>query len=219
MPNLHKYPRTPHLPWSKGMTSDDKMIDSLESFMGKHVIVTEKMDGENTTLYSDYLHARSLDSKGGIERDWLKSFWSTINFKIPKGWRIYGENLWAQHSIRYDNLESFFYGFSVWDESNKCLSWDETVDVFEFLNISHVPILYSGVWNDELIKNLENQLNLQTTEGYVVRLADSFLYKDFNKSVAKFVRENHVSTDKHWKNSQLIPNGLNSNVSSVSCDS
>ena len=35
-------------------------------------------------------------------------------------------------------------------------------------------------------------------EGYVVRVADSFSYKDFKQSVVKYVRANHVTTTKHW---------------------
>lgn len=42
-----KYPRTHHVPWSDGMNEDDKMIESMNSFTGCRVIVTEKLDGEN----------------------------------------------------------------------------------------------------------------------------------------------------------------------------
>ena len=52
-----KYPRTPHLPWSLGATNDDVKQRDLSHFVGKQVVVTEKMDGENTTLYNDYIHA------------------------------------------------------------------------------------------------------------------------------------------------------------------
>lgn len=41
-----KYPRTPHLPWSEGMTSDDKMLKTTNIFVGNRVIVTEKLDGD-----------------------------------------------------------------------------------------------------------------------------------------------------------------------------
>jgi hypothetical protein len=44
-------------------------------------------------------------------------------------------------------------------------------------------------------------------EGYVVRLASSFKFDDFNKSVAKFVRKNHVQTNEHWTKN-WIKNGL-----------
>ena len=46
-----KYPRTYHLPYSKGYTSDDKVLTSDNQFQTMDVVVTEKMDGENTTIY------------------------------------------------------------------------------------------------------------------------------------------------------------------------
>ena len=57
-----KYPRTFHLPYSPQRGEGDKVLPSDDIFRGKPVVVTEKMDGENTTLYADYLHARSIDS-------------------------------------------------------------------------------------------------------------------------------------------------------------
>lgn len=58
-----KYPRIPHLPWSRGNTADDILLDSLGEFSGlAEIIVTEKLDGENTTLHRDYVHTRSPDS-------------------------------------------------------------------------------------------------------------------------------------------------------------
>jgi hypothetical protein len=208
METYTKYPRTFHLPWSLGATSDDKVVPSVSHFEGHQVVVTEKMDGENTTLYRDHIHARSLDSKGGEDRAWVKQFWGSIRSDIPEGWRICGENLWACHSVQYTNLRSYFYGFSIWGADNQALSWGDTVDYFSMLGINPVPVLYSGVWDEAAIRNLSNGLNLVETEGYVVRLADSFHYDDFGSSVAKFVRADHVKTDKHWRSQQLVPNGL-----------
>jgi hypothetical protein len=206
--NPVKYPRTPHLPWSESQTSDDKTLASVAHFYGKEVVVTEKMDGENTTMYSDFIHARSLDSIGGIDRDWLKSFWSSIRYDIPHGYRICGENLWARHSILYQNLPSYFLGFSIWNESNFALSWDETLDWFSLLNIISVPILYHGIWDDNVIRSICNNKDMSLFEGYVVRLADSFHYDNFSTSVAKFVRSGHVKTNKHWRYSVLVPNRM-----------
>ena len=56
-----KYPRTFHLPFSKGSTSDDKFLKDYSNFENKDIIVTLKMDGENTTMYNDHIHARSLE--------------------------------------------------------------------------------------------------------------------------------------------------------------
>lgn len=203
-----KYPRTFHLPWSEAITSDDKVSRTVAHFDGRKVVVTEKMDGENTTMYRDNIHARSLDGKGGEDRAWVKQFWSGIRNDIPQGWRICGENLWARHSISYSELNSYFYGFSIWDENNMALSWEDTVEYFGILGVFPVPVIYSGVWNEKEIRNLANNLDVTKTEGYVVRLADSFAYADFSCSVAKFVRKGHVQTDKHWRHQAIIPNSL-----------
>lgn len=106
-----KYPRTPHLPWSQGITPDDVKNTSVDCFMGKEVVVTEKMDGENTSLYRDGLHARSIDSNNHPSRNWVKSFWATKMHDLPEGFRICGKNLYAQHSIPYTSLRSYFLLF------------------------------------------------------------------------------------------------------------
>lgn len=206
--DYQKYPRTYHLPWSEAVTSDDKVLPNLEGFAGKEVVVTEKMDGENTTMYRDRVYARSLDSKGGEDRAWVKQFWASLSHEIPYGWRICGENLWARHSISYDALKSYFYGFSVWDDTNSALSWGDTQEFFELLGIESVPVLYRGVWDESAIRKLADQLDTQKVEGYVVRNASSFHYNEFPNNVGKFVRKGHVQTDKHWRTQQFVPNSL-----------
>lgn len=200
-----KYPRTIHLPNSPGATSDDKILKDTSCFEGKTVVITEKMDGENTTLYNDYFHARSLDGRDHPSRSWLKQFHATFKYKIDDGYRVCGENLYAKHSIGYDNLKSYFYCFSVWDDTNHCLSWDETKDYCKYLGIEHVPVLYEGIYDEQFLKNIKISENM---EGYVVRSSDGFPYSEFRSNVAKWVRPNHVQTEQHWMHSEVVPNGL-----------
>lgn len=204
-----KYPRTHHVPWSESVSKDDRVHSSMDSFANRRVIVTEKMDGENTTMYSDHIHARSLDSQNHPSRNWVKNFWSQIRMDIPSEWRICGENLFAEHSIHYDSLKSYLYGFSIWNNKNECLSWDETIEWFNLLGINPVTVMYDGIYDEELIKLLWNPKQSANHEGYVIRLADSFSYHDFRKSVGKFVRAKHIQTTKHWMMGQpIIPNQL-----------
>jgi hypothetical protein len=194
-----KYPRTYHLPWSPGKTEDDRTFQNLSVFEGKRVIVTRKMDGENFSGYRDYCHARSVDGRSHYTRDWAKNFWMQRSYELPEGWRVCAENLYAVHSIRYENLPGYLLGFSIWNERNECLSWDETVEWFTLLDVPIVPVIYDDIWNEEAIKKLYNEnTDRDTHEGYVVRLADSFEYRNFKTSVAKYVRANHVATQKHW---------------------
>ncbi|TNE48391.1 MAG: 2'-5' RNA ligase [Deltaproteobacteria bacterium] len=208
-----KYPRTPHLPWSEGATSDDITLDLASCFEGREVVVTEKMDGENTTMYTDYIHARSLDSKHHPSRNWVKQLHGRIGYNIPEGWRICGENMYAQHSIIYDDLESYFYLFSVWNEENECLDWNETIEWAELLQLPVPPVLYQGPWDEALIENLS--FNPEICEGYVVRTVAGFAYTDFQKHLAKVVRANHVQTDEHWMHRPVIPNQLRDTTEAI----
>jgi hypothetical protein len=201
-----KYPRTHHLPWSEGMHNDDRMMSNTDALAGQRVIVTEKLDGENTTMYNNHIHARSVDSKGHISRNWVKNFWSKFNFDIPKDWRVCGENMYAEHSIMYDNLESYFYGFSIWNDKNECLSWDETLEWFKLLHtdLVHVPVLYDGIFDRDLLVGLWENSMYNTCEGYVVRIADTFPISQFRRKVGKFVRQDHIKTVKHWMHGKAI---------------
>lgn len=204
-----KYPRTFHTPWSPGLHNDDRVHKTMDQFEGNQVVVTEKLDGENTTCYQDHIHARSINSGGHKSRNWVKAFHGQFQGDIPLGWRINGENMYAKHSIAYENLETYFYGFSIWNEKNECLSWDETLEWFQLLNIIPCPVLYEGIYDYNKIRNIDKEMNFDMHEGYVIRIRDSFNYKDFRKYVAKFVRKGHVQTVQHWKTGQrVIPNKL-----------
>lgn len=208
-----KYSRTLHFPWSPGLQNDDRVMHpSILENLNKttpEVMVSVKMDGENTTIYKDYVHARSTDYEPHPSRTWIKALQGRIGHLIPEGWRICGENLFAKHSIAYNNLPDYFMVFSIWNEKNLCLSWDETLEWTELLDLKTVPILYRGPWNQELIKGLyQSEFQENECEGYVVRLAKEFYYKSFQNSCWKFVRASHVQTDEHWMRQKVIPNKL-----------
>lgn len=206
MSKKYKYKRTHHFPWSEGCTSDDKKLTSIEHFIGKEVVMTEKRDGENSTIARDYTHARSLDSVDQPYRHKLKGLWSIIRHDIPEDWRICGENLYAKHSILYTDLISYFEVFSVWNETNECLSWNDTEDWCNLLGLTTVPVIWRGIFDENFLRNYKFDTTKQ--EGYVVRLADSFKYEDFDVSIAKYVRQNHVNTNSHWMQEKIIPNLL-----------
>ncbi len=204
----YKYPHTKHLPWSEGITKDDTILIDCTSFVGKEIVVTEKLDGENTSLYRDYMHPRSLNYSFHSSRERIRAFHAQISYQIPEGWRICGENVYAKHSIHYQNLKSHFYAFSIWNENNVCLDWDVTVRWAGLLGLTLPHIFYRGIWDEKLLRAL--QIDTSATEGYVVRVTRSFAYEDFKRRVAKWVRKNHIKTTKFWKETPVIPNILRS---------
>jgi ATP-dependent RNA circularization protein (DNA/RNA ligase family) len=215
---LKKFPKIFHLPWSLSSSSDDAWLDSGEVFEGKNVVVTEKMDGENTNMYRDYIHARSVGftdytPKMAWSRSWVKGLHGSIKHLIPEGWRICGENMFATHSIAYTNLESFFLVYMIVDEYNCCLPWDETKLFCEELGLTTVPVLWEGPWHEAVVKSCYVKaptLRSVEPEGYVVRNADGFSMEpeEFRENVAKFVRAHHVQTDEHWMHGAFIQNQM-----------
>jgi hypothetical protein len=206
-----KYPRTLHLPWSGLVDDDDRMLSDTKHFEGKKVVVTAKMDGENTTLYNDYMHARSIDGQNHASRNWLKAFHGRMSYNIPEGWRVCGENLFAKHTVEYNNLENYFLVFSIWNERNECLSWEDTLLWAELLDLVMVPVLYVGEWDEEKIRHLyQPMINGDKCEGYVVRLLESFNYGEFRTSVAKYVceefRQKLQAGASHWRHKMITPN-------------
>ncbi len=198
------YPRTPHLPWSPGVGSDDVRAGDLSGLAGREVVVTEKLDGENTTLYADGLHARSLDSAHHPSRAWVKALQGRMARSIPPGRRVCGENLYARHSIGYEDLASWFYAFSVWD-GGRCLDWDETVRFTRRLGVPVPPVLWRGTFDERALRAL--RLDTARQEGYVVRTVEGFGREEFGGRVAKWVRGGHVQTSAHWMLAPVVVNG------------
>jgi hypothetical protein len=209
--NRYKYPRSYHLPWSEGATDDDKTLTSVSHFLGQEVVVSCKLDGENTTLYPDgYMHARSLDSKSHESQAWVRALAGRIARDIPTTMRVCGENVFARHSIGYEALNSYFHVFGIF-EGNLSLSWDEVEAYSEMLGLQTVPVLYRGVWDEQAVKACYTGTSRYggVQEGYVVRLARSFTIDEYPVALAKFVRQGHVDPNsKHWAHTTIIPNRL-----------
>jgi hypothetical protein len=169
-----------------------------------------------TSLYSDgYFHARSVSSRDHPSRHWVKSLHGSISWMIPEGWRICGENLFAKHSIFYKDLKSYFYVFLILDQDDNVLSWDDTVDFCRSLGLETVPVLYRGMYDEDVVKSCyspDSCILGGEQEGYVVRSVDEF-YLDrtqdhFGEKLAKFVRADHVQTSDNWLHQTIIPNLL-----------
>lgn len=202
---MFKYPRTYHFSFSEGATSDDKITEDDFLLKNKKIVITEKMDGENTTIYNNYWHARSLTSSHQEYHSKLIRRMQEFQYLIPDNLRICGEDLCVKHSIYYDNLPDIFLAFSIW-KNEICYSWEDTLEICDMLEIKTVPVLYEGDFDLDLIKEIAKKVVKEGKEGIVVRSFDKFLYKDFSKNVMKFVRKNHVQTDKHWSKGEIIYN-------------
>jgi hypothetical protein len=206
---LVKYQRTKHLPNSLSVQNDDKILKDLTPLMNEEECVyLIKLDGENTNMYPHAMHARSRTYSYHPSRTWILKKHAEMCFDIPENWRICGENMFAKHSIAYDDLESYFYIFSIWNEKNNALSWDETEYWAKLFGFPTVEVLHRGKFSLDTVNDIVNGFDLDKQEGLVVRPAREFAFSEFSTLVAKWVRNNHVQTNKHWAHQEVVKNLL-----------
>ena len=202
-----KPPRTWHLPWSPGATEDDRVLPDTSFFRGREVVVTAKMDGENTTIYGPdgYVHARRVEPLATPDSGRVKALAQEIGGDIPSEWRVCGENIVRKHTIHYENLAPhdrwFFNAFNVWNDRNECLAWDDVCEWAALLNVPTVPVLWRGVWDEAAVRAAwQPTLNGDPSDGYVVRLADGFPFRDYRRAVGKYVRPKFQQPQTHrWR--------------------
>jgi len=215
-----KYNRTFHLPWSKGCTNDDKRASSVDSLMGTPIVITEKMDGSNTSLEREGCFSRSHT---GIPThasfDMLKVLQATLRQYMPKGMQYFGEWCFAKHSIEYNALPNYFLLFGIRDvyveDFSHWYDWDSVEAMAQNLGLSTVPVLFKGTVNSEKeLQELTESLMIQPSacggirEGVVARVQREFKDDEFSTCIMKCVRANHVQTSEHWKDQEIIRNKL-----------
>jgi hypothetical protein len=218
-----KYNRTFHLPYSPGATSDDKIAKDLSYLINADIVITEKMDGSNTSLEADGCFARThAGPPTHLSFDGLKALHSVVKYKIPNNIQLFGEWLYAKHSIEYDSLPHHFMLFNVRElkenddkESSYWASWEMVKLWAKELEIPTVPELYAGkVSSEKELKELVESLMIEPSkcggirEGVVVRLQEEFTDSVFSNCVMKYVRANHVQTTDHWKSQEIVKNKL-----------
>jgi hypothetical protein len=221
-----KYNRTFHLPWSPGGTSDDKIAADVSSLLNTPIVITEKMDGSNTSLESTGCFARTHSGPPShASFDGLKALYASLKYQIPEQIQLFGEWCYALHSISYGELPGYFLLFNVRNLEpqvrpfEECVpmweSWEEVELWAEEIGVPTVPVLYEGTCTSETeLKQLVESLMIQPSqcggirEGVVVRIQDSFRDDMFSQCVMKCVRANHVQTSEHWKDQEIIKNKL-----------
>jgi hypothetical protein len=211
-----KYGRTYHYPFSPGTTSDDRINTEYWENISrlKTVIHTEKLDGENNCLSQYGVFARSHAAP--TVSPWtraLREKWNLLKNDLGD-YELFGENLYAIHSIIYPEIEEHYYVFGV-RMLDKWLSWEETVFIANCFDFPTVPQLaLQADFSDR--QQFENEIlalvhqpstfgsidtqTLQpcTMEGIVTRNLDEYDVTDFQQNVMKYVRKGHVKTDEHW---------------------
>lgn len=186
MDRITKYPRTPHLEGSRLQLGDEDLSQvRFASIRGRHLVVEEKIDGANSAISFSPDGEMLLQSRGhyltggGRERHFaLMKQWAAVHresFRQVLGDRfiMYGEWMYAKHTVFYDALPHYFMEFDVLDrETGRFLGTHERQAMLDGLPVVSVPVLGEGEFasRDELLGLLGPSKYI--TEGQRERLCE-----------------------------------------------
>lgn len=183
----------------------DAVADS-ERFVGRAVVVTEKLDGSNTLLHRGEVYARSVSAPAAAQ--WLGMVRKHHAWKVtqPEVF-LYGEDIYGVHSIEYDPVPEHrtFYAFALRCGDGSFGSFREMADFARSQAIPVVPVLFEGKFDSvREVRDFVSEAHGQPSalggerEGVVLRLAEGFPAAEFPRNVCKSVRVGHVQSDEHW---------------------
>lgn len=208
-----KYPSTPHTCFSLTVHQDDSYHPDESIFLDREVVITEKLDGGNTCLWHGQVYARSIAGPAGDGWFAMVKKWHAHKTNDPglDAFVFNGEDLYGIHSIQYDPIreDQTFRLFSVRqfrDDTLYRLSWDQTREWADLLEVPCVPVLFRGRFQhqDEIRDWFHSELHKPSSlggprEGFVLRTTEEFPDDQWWSNSCKFVRQNHVQTDQHWR--------------------
>ncbi|THX45666.1 hypothetical protein D6D06_10397 [Aureobasidium pullulans] len=229
-PFIHKFPRTRHLYNAGSATRDDLILTSsdAEAFLDSPdpsitLTIEEKVDGANLGISLDssgnfkvqnrshYVNSKSHAQFKKLDR-WLEDHYegliTVLQVDEPGKWILYGEWLFAKHSIHYTSLPDMFLAFDLFDtEQGTFLSREALSTRLSGTNIHQVNDL-------ELPETLNEQSLLD-----IVRSRQSIYYDGIVEGVylrrqkdgktidrAKIVRSDFIAGDEHWNRRGITPN-------------
>ena len=232
--NFTKYPRTPHLFGSTG-TADDKHMgqkESLAFISDESLIVEEKLDGTNVGIHFDpsgrmILQCRGHEITSGMHpqydlfKQWCQIKRPDFEEMLTDRLILFGEWMYARHSVHYLGLNHYFQEFDVYDKRiGAFLDYRTRMDLIVPRGIETVPILHSGQIDQESLSKLIGPSRFRSRfENPVTGKTDDLMEGLYLRTEAggvvtgraKFVRPEFVlkiNQSEHWQHQMMVPNTL-----------
>lgn len=155
---LLRYPRTLHLQGSRlqpgDSAGDQKPLSALADC---HVVIEEKLDGANAGIsFSEggdlLLQSRGHYLAGGhgerqfnLFKVWAAAHEARLLGLLQDEYVLYGEWLYAKHSVWYDRLPHYFAEFDIYERrTGRFLSTPRRHALLAGTPVLPVPVLYAG---------------------------------------------------------------------------
>jgi hypothetical protein len=127
MSEIYKYPRTRHIEGSGVQPGDDQDAVAFMALAGRRLVVEEKMDGANSAISFTPDGALLLQSRGhyliggprerqfDLLKQWANRYAGSLWEALGDRYVLFGEWLYARHTIFYTDLPHYFLEFDALD--------------------------------------------------------------------------------------------------------
>jgi hypothetical protein len=246
MVEILKYPRTRHIEGSGLQKGDSSDYVPFLLLKDKFLVVEEKVDGANTGIsFSEngdlwlqcrghYLTGGPREEQFALFKPWAQTHQSWLWERLGTRYILYGEWLYAKHTVFYDALPHYFLEFDIWDrESETFLSTERRHEMLAGGPVLSVPVLQTGQFTSlkgitALVqhslyksKNWREKITMKGTEtddsdfseGLYVKWEENGVVKGRYKWVRPDFVQAILDSNTHWMARQIVPNVLAEGVS------
>ena len=158
MRQIYKYPRTHHLKGSRIQPGDGDLNDvPFAEIQHKFVVVEEKVDGANAAISfspdgklllqsrGHYLTGGARERHFNLFKQWANTHVTALREVLGSRYILFGEWMYAKHTIFYDALPHYFLEYDIWDlERLVFLSTKARRNLLTGLHLVSVPVLFTG---------------------------------------------------------------------------
>jgi hypothetical protein len=222
-----KFPRTPHLHGSSLQPGDEDVpIVAPRDLQGHQLVIEEKVDGANSGISfaskgSLILRSRGHVLSGGPRERQFDLFKRWANHHRGALWKalqtryvMYGEWLYARHTIAYDELPHYFLEFDLLDrQTGTFLDTERRRAILKGLPIVSVPVLATGrIDRFESLLGPSLCASAEPMEGLYIKWEQDGevlgRYKYIRNSFRQAVEDEGI----HWIDRPIEPNRLKKGV-------
>ncbi len=209
MEQILKYPRTQHIQGSRLQDGDEDLSQvPWADLAGKHLIIEEKIDGANTGISFDsdgeiwlqcrghYLTGGAGEKQFALFKQWAATHQNWLFDRLEDRYVMYGEWMYAKHTVFYDALPHYFMEFDIYDKQKKIfLSTKARRHVLQG-RILIEPVLVLGAGNfaslEDVLDNVTNSYFKTTLWRQVLKDHAENLGQDYEKVRLQTDPSNHM---------------------------
>ena len=140
-------------------TEDDKHLSARASSLfiaDPSLIVEEKLDGTNVGIHFTsagkmFLQCRGHEITSGMQaqydlfKQWTYGIRAVMEVVLEDRFILFGEWLYARHSVHYRTLPHYFFEFDIYDKERRIfLDLQSRLGMLEGMGIQTVPVIHRG---------------------------------------------------------------------------